>query len=200
MPLQVLPVATALATRPSGSSPNASAISLHRRPKPAAVCAPIRRVNSSDPSEKRPSASICHMKRSGCCARRRVARRAMTARWRGRIRLPVTRKPRSPVPLPPRAGALAHRQRLRHWEKVRPDQRQDPASRLPPALRSARLRHGFDLGHVELQHRLQVDICFERLLDDVPGGRRLGSLWAGSANSSISANSAGASPDSAGRS
>ena len=55
-----------LATRPSGSSPNTSAISLHSRPKPAAVRAPIRRVNSSEPSEKRPSASICHMKRSGC--------------------------------------------------------------------------------------------------------------------------------------
>ena len=36
------------------------------RPKPAAVRVPIRRVNSSEPSEKRPSASICHMKRSGC--------------------------------------------------------------------------------------------------------------------------------------
>ena len=45
-----------LGTRPSGSSPNASAISLQSRPKPAAVRAPIRRVNSSEPSEKRPSA------------------------------------------------------------------------------------------------------------------------------------------------
>ena len=48
------------------------AISLHSRPKPAAVRGPIRRANSSAPSEKRPSRSICHMKRSGS---RRVRRR-----------------------------------------------------------------------------------------------------------------------------
>ena len=36
-----------------------------RPAKPAAVRAPIRLVNSSEPSVKRPSASICHMKRSG---------------------------------------------------------------------------------------------------------------------------------------
>ncbi len=45
-----------------------AAMSRHGRPRPAAVRAPIRRVNSSEPSVKRPSASICHMKRSGCCA------------------------------------------------------------------------------------------------------------------------------------
>src|SRR5258708_1142384 len=38
---------------------------LHSRPKPAAGRAPISLVNSSEPSEKRPSASICQRKRSG---------------------------------------------------------------------------------------------------------------------------------------
>ena len=36
------------------------AISLHNRPKPAVVCGPIRRVNSSAPSEKRPSIHLPH--------------------------------------------------------------------------------------------------------------------------------------------
>src|SRR2546426_11692006 len=66
MPVQVSRVATALRTRPSGSCPNASAISRHGRPKPAAVRGPIRPVNSPGSSEKRPSASIRHVKRNGC--------------------------------------------------------------------------------------------------------------------------------------
>ena len=65
MPLQVSRVSTAFATRPSGSNPNTSVISLHNRPNPEAVRIPMMRVNSSDPNEKRPSASIRHMKRKG---------------------------------------------------------------------------------------------------------------------------------------
>src|SRR5258708_3037487 len=58
MPLQVSRVATALRTRPSGSSPNTSAISLHSRPKPAAVRAPIRRGDSSGAGQKGPPPAI----------------------------------------------------------------------------------------------------------------------------------------------
>ena len=65
MPLQVSREAKARATWPSGSSPSAVAMSLHGWPRAAAVCGPISALNSSEPSVKRPSSSICQTKRSG---------------------------------------------------------------------------------------------------------------------------------------
>ena len=96
-----------------GSSPNASAISLHSRPKPAAVREPIRRVNSSEPSEKRPSASICHMKRSGC--RRVFGAGSSSHRWRsGRLRWRST-----PGPALRQPERSVRRRPLRPWPEVR---------------------------------------------------------------------------------
>ena len=64
-PLQVRRLAMASANAPSGSSWNSSAISRHGRPSPAALRGPISRLNSSEPIEKRCSASSCQVKRSG---------------------------------------------------------------------------------------------------------------------------------------
>ena len=71
MPLQVSRVATARAIWLSGSSFSSAAISLHSRPKAAVVRGPMSSMNSSEPTTKRPSASICQTKRNGC---RRSAR------------------------------------------------------------------------------------------------------------------------------
>ena len=65
MPLQVSRVATARATCWSGSSFSSAAISLHNRPNAAVVCGPVNSMNSSEPTTKRPSASICQTKRNG---------------------------------------------------------------------------------------------------------------------------------------
>ena len=66
MPIQVSRLASACSTRPCGSSAKSCAMSCHGRPKPSAVRGPISLVNSSEPSVKRPSASVCQTKRSGC--------------------------------------------------------------------------------------------------------------------------------------
>ena len=65
MPLQVSRVATARATALLGSSFNSAAISLHSRPNAAMVRGPTSSMNSSEPTPKRPSASMCQTKRSG---------------------------------------------------------------------------------------------------------------------------------------
>ena len=65
MPLQVSCVATARATSFCGSIFSAAATSLHKRPNAAMVRGPISSTNSSEPTMKRPSASICQTKRNG---------------------------------------------------------------------------------------------------------------------------------------
>ena len=64
-PLQVSRDAIAFATRPSGSSDSAAAISLHGRPSTSAVRGPIAAANSLPVTAKRSPASSVHTKRSG---------------------------------------------------------------------------------------------------------------------------------------
>ena len=66
MPLQVSRLASARATSFFGSSFSSAAISFHCRPNAAAVRGPTSSMNSSEPTPKRPSASMCQTKRSGC--------------------------------------------------------------------------------------------------------------------------------------